>query len=145
LRSIDPAELCRCLELPRIKFVSLQYDATPADIDAINAQGMTLHHWQDAIDDYDRTAALVASVDLVVSVCTAVVHLGGALGRPVWVAAARTPEWRYGIAGEDMPWYGSVRIFRQAAAGDWAQVLERIGRALQAEHGGLRIEAHAGA
>ena len=63
---------------------------------------MRIEHWSEAIDDYDQTAALVCALDLVVSVCTALVHLGGALGRPVWVMAPYSPEWRYGFSGESM-------------------------------------------
>jgi ADP-heptose:LPS heptosyltransferase len=80
--------------------------------------------------DYEETAALVSALDLVISVCTAVIHLGGALGRPVWVMAPYSPEWRYGIAGEEMPWYPSVRVFRQAAFGEWDAVVERVAQSL---------------
>ena len=127
LRSIDPKVLFPALDLPGIHWMSLQYDATSAEVEGFGRNcGLHLHHWQDAIDDYDDTAALVNALDLVISVCTSVVHLGGALGRPVWVAAHHSPEWRYGIEGEAMPWYGSVRIFRQSVAGDWTAVIERI-------------------
>ena len=131
LRSIELQEIFPALDLPGIHWISLQYDASAAEVDRLGrACGVQLHHWQDAIDDYDRTAALVCALDLVISVCTAVVHLGGALGRPVWVAAHRSPEWRYGIEGETMPWYGSVRIFRQSVAGHWTDVIERIAKEL---------------
>ena len=127
LRSIDPQQLFPALGLAGLHWVSLQYDATTAETERLGRDcGLRVHHWQDAIDDYDHTAALVNALDLVVSVCTSVVHLGGALGRPVWVAAHHSPEWRYGIQGETMPWYGSVRIFRQDIAGQWAGVIERI-------------------
>jgi hypothetical protein len=127
LRSIDPKAFFPALNLPGLHWISLQYDVATAEVDRLGRDcGLDLHHWQDAIDDYDATAALVNALDLVVSVCTSVVHLGGALGRPVWVAAPRSPEWRYGIEGETMPWYGSVRILRQRVPGDWAEVIERI-------------------
>ena len=145
IRSIDPRELFSVLKLPGTHCVSLQYDASAEEVDGLgNSCGLSLHHWQDAIDDYDATAALVSALDLVISVCTAVVHLGGALGRPVWVAAHHSPEWRYGVEGETLPWYGSVRIFRQHVAGEWADVIERIGQRLRAfsRERGARHRAH---
>jgi len=90
-----------------------------------------VHHWQDAIDDYDDTAALVTALDAVVTVCTAVAHLAGALGRPVLVMVPVAAEWRYGAAGEAMPWYPTVRLFRQARAAEWGDVLARILAALE--------------
>jgi ADP-heptose:LPS heptosyltransferase len=81
--------------------------------------GVALAHWQDAIDDYDETAALVCALDGVLSVCTAVVHLAGALGRPVWVLAPSVTEWRYLDKGSTMPWYPSVHIIRQGRPGYW--------------------------
>ena len=85
--------------------------------------------------DTDETAALVCALDVVVSVCTALVHLGGALGRPVWVLAPVSPEWRYGFSGEAMPWYPSVKLFRQADYADWAPVIGRVARELAAWRG----------
>ena len=90
------------------------------------AHGVTVHHWSEVIADYDETAALVTALDLVISVCTAVIHLGGALGQPVWVMAPFSPEWRYGFAGKAMPWYPSVRIFRQPAYGQWDPVIATV-------------------
>ena len=86
----------------------------------------------DLIGKDDQTAALVCALDLVVSVCTSLVHLGGALGRPVWVLAPVSPEWRYGFAGEAMPWYPSVRLFRQARYGEWEPVIAAAARELAA-------------
>ena len=87
--------------------------------------------WPEVRADFEQTAALVGALDLVISVCTAVIHLGGALGRPVWVMAPFSPEWRYGIAGEEMPWYPSVRVFRQANYGEWDAVIDQASQALR--------------
>jgi len=113
--------------------VSLQYGPNVAiEIDHFAAEsGIAVHHWPEAIDDYDETAALAVALDGIVSVCTAIVHLGGALGRPVWVMTPRVPEWRYGASGDRMPWYPSVRLFRQSTGGAWAPVVEAIGREMQ--------------
>jgi ADP-heptose:LPS heptosyltransferase len=89
-----------------------------------------VHHWPEAIADYDKTAALVSALDLVISVTTSVVHLAGALGQRVWVLAPAYPEWRYLLYGNTMPWYPSARLFRQPQPGDWASVMRDIYAAL---------------
>jgi tetratricopeptide (TPR) repeat protein len=134
LRSLSLERLLPLLRVPGVRFVSLQYTADAHDdIDALTARdGIEIHHWQEAIDDYDQTAALVCALDLVISVCTSVVHLGGALGRPVWVLAPVSPEWRYGLTVETMPWYPSVKLFRQPAYGEWEPVIARTARELTA-------------
>jgi ADP-heptose:LPS heptosyltransferase len=88
--------------------------------------GITVHHWQEAIDDYDETAALVCALDCVLTVCTSLVHLTGALGRPAIVMVPFGSDWRYGAQGDRMLWYPSVRLVRQAAVGDWSTVLETV-------------------
>jgi hypothetical protein len=131
LRSVELAQLAPVLGTPGTRFVSLQYGECGEDIARFRARhGIAVEHWPDALADYDETAALVAALDLVISVQTAVVHLAGALGRPVWVLVPAVPEWRYQLHGEDVPWYPSARLFRQAAAGEWAEVCERIAAAL---------------
>jgi ADP-heptose:LPS heptosyltransferase len=91
---------------------------------------VSLPHWQDALDDYDETAALVCALDLVISVCTAVIHLTGALGKPVWILVPAVAEWRYLRSGETLPWYPSARLFRQAQAEDWQNVIGRVSEQL---------------
>ncbi len=114
-------------------FISLQYGHAAAALDEFASQhGKRVAHWQEAIDDYDETAALVSALDLVISVQTAVVHLSGALGRPAWVMVPYCPEWRYGFAGADMPWYPSVRVFRQPSFGEWEPVIAVVAREVRA-------------
>jgi len=91
--------------------------------------------WLDAaprIRDWDDTAAILALADLVIGVDTAVVHLAGAMGRPVWTLRAFMPDWRWGASGEETPWYPSMRLLRQPAPGDWEPVVrvaaESLGR-----------------
>jgi tetratricopeptide (TPR) repeat protein len=127
LRSLGLAALTPLIERFPAHWISLQYTPCGDEIAAFREHtGIQVHHWQDAIDDYDDTAALVTALDAVVSVCTAVVHLAGALGRPALVMVPVAAEWRYGAAGDAMPWYPAVRLFRQARAGAWADVLDRI-------------------
>jgi hypothetical protein len=64
----------------------------------------------------------MANLDLVISSCTSLPHLAGALARPVWLAAKYVPEWRWGSEGEDNPWYPTMRVFRQETQDDWAPV-----------------------
>ena len=127
-RSLALSELAPVLRLPGFHFVSLQYDqdAAPEVARFASQAGLHVHHWQEAIDDYDETAALATALDGIVSVCTAIVHLAGALGRPVWVLTPRAPEWRYGSLGDRMPWYPSVRLVRQAESGVWAPVVDAV-------------------
>ncbi len=128
LRSIPLPELLPVLRTQGARFVSLQYTAeAPGEVGDLQARhGVRIEHWPEAIENYDETAALVSALDLVISVCTSVVHLGGALGRPVWVMAPYSPEWRYGFTGETMVWYPSVRLFRQPAYGRWGPVLDAV-------------------
>lgn len=134
LRSMDLGELLPLLRLPGARFVSLQY--TPGaqrELEALRARhGIEVAHWPEAIADYEETAALVCALDGVASVCTAVVHLAGALGRRALVMAPVSPEWRYGIHGETMPWYPSVRVFRQPSYGAWEPVVAAVAREVSA-------------
>lgn len=78
------------------------------------------------LPDFAETAALVSCLDLVISVDTAVAHLAGALGKPVWLLLPHAPDWRWLLDRDDSPWYGSARLFRQTTPGDWHGVLQRI-------------------
>ena len=112
------------------EFVSLQYTDCEKEIEIVEkANGYTIRQFPEVkADDYYETARLVASCDLVISVCTSVVHLAGALGVPCWVMVPRKPAWRYGYKGRN-PWYRSVRQYRQPEATDdsWIDVVARVG------------------
>ena len=137
LRSIPLAELAPLMALPEACFVSLQYGDVAAEVaDFRGATGIEVLDLPEAIRDYDETAALVTSLDLVVTVCTSIVHLTGALGRPVWVLVPSVPEWRYCLAGRTLPWYPSARLFRQRAGGAWSEVIAEVGEALVGWSGG---------
>lgn len=133
LRSIALERWLPLLRLPAAHFVSLQYTPEAAgEVARLQAQhAVRIHHWDEAISDYDETAALVCALDLVLSVCTSVVHLCGALGQRAWVLAPYSPEWRYGLQGQTMPWYPSVRILRQPTFGEWEPVLEEAAMGLR--------------
>lgn len=127
MRSLPLAQLEALLCLPGCRWVSLQYGEVRAELDALRAaKDVSIVHWQAAIDDYDETAALVSALDLVVSVQTSAIHLAGALGQAALVLVPAAPEWRYGTSGERMPWYPSVRLYRQVVPGDWSHPLRRL-------------------
>lgn len=102
-------------------WVSLEYKDRSAELAAFEAEhGIKVHQyaWVTKTQDYDDTAALVAECDLVISVTTAVIHLAGALGKEVWCLAPSKPRWFYGLEG-DLPWYKSVRMFREGPNCVW--------------------------
>jgi tetratricopeptide (TPR) repeat protein len=76
--------------------------------------------------DFEDTAALIANLDLVITVDTAVAHLAGALGRPVWILLPYAADWRWLTGREDSPWYPSAKLFRQRKPGDWVEVMDRV-------------------
>lgn len=114
-------------------WISLQYrDCKKDELDAFHVKhGIRIHHWARGSEarDYDETAAMVAELDLVISVTTAVIHLAGGLGVPCWVLTPRYPLWRYGLSGEAFPWAKSVRLVRQRT-GKWDDVVYQIAHEL---------------
>lgn len=136
-RSLEPEQLAPLLRGMQARFVNLQYGPCEADIRRLqDASGVRIHHWPEAIDDYDEAAALVSALDLTISVPTAIVHLAGALGRPVWILAPVRPESRYGLRGRSMPWYPSAVIYRQRIFGEWGEVMAEAAADLR-RFGGL--------
>ena len=132
-RSLQLADLTRVLQRPGCRWINLQYGDVGPEIEHFAAEsGIRIERLHDATHDFEEAAALVGALDLVLSVCNTTVHLGGALGRPVWVMAPYTPDWRYGIANSRMPWYPEVELLRQRRHGDWASVLEEVRARLEA-------------
>jgi ADP-heptose:LPS heptosyltransferase len=86
----------------------------------------------DELHDFADTAAALAALDLLVSVDTSVVHLAGALARPVWTLLAAGPDWRWMLDRADSPWYPTMRLFRQPEPGAWQPVMERVATELRA-------------
>jgi tetratricopeptide (TPR) repeat protein len=131
LRSIPLEIWLPILRLREAHFVSLQYTDCRSELDSLHSRhGIRIHSWRQIGSDFEETAALVASLDLVVSVCTAVVHLAGALGVPVWVLVPSSPGWRYGREGSRMPWYPAARLFRQVKPLYWEPVMAEVGNEL---------------
>ena len=86
----------------------------------------------EAAGPFMDTAAVIRSVDLVVRANTAIAHLAGALGAPVWVALPFSPDWRWLSDRDDTPWYPTMRLFRQSVFGQWSDVFDRMADAVQA-------------
>ena len=91
-----------------------------------------MRDWTAELGDFAETAALIEALDLVIGVDTAVVHLAGALGKPVWLLNRFDTCWRWLLGRDDSPWYPTLRQFRQPRAGDWQSVVALVGAALAA-------------
>lgn len=132
-RDVPLAALCPLLELDA-DFFSLQREMAPADAITLESiRGISRHG--DALGDFADTAALLANLDLVIAADTSVVHLAGAMGKPVWVMNRYAPCWRWLRGRADSPWYPTARLFRQSSFGDWTGVVAQIGQALNAALG----------
>ena len=121
--------------VPGVHFINLQYGDCQAELQEAHRQyALNIHDWPDVdpLKDLDDFAALISTLDLVISVDNSTVHMAGALGTPVWVLLPYVPEWRWLLERDDSPWYASVRLYRQPAAGVWASVFDRIATDLQA-------------
>lgn len=123
-RSCPPALIGRLAAIPGVSAFSLQKEPGEGGIPA----GLTDLGRDFA--DFADTAAAMSRLDVVVSVCTSVAHLAGALGRPIFVMLGFAADWRWLQGREDSPWYPSARLFRQSALDDWAGVIERVASAL---------------
>ncbi len=112
------------------RFLSIQRDVRSADAGALAAESRVTHVGGE-LDDFADTAAVIALADLVITVDTAVAHLAGAMGRPVWVLLPFAPDWRWTLEGETTPWYPTARLFRQTSLGDWDGVIARVAAELR--------------
>jgi tetratricopeptide (TPR) repeat protein len=125
-RSIPAERLNRLAAIEGVSFVSLQKDAA-------GMPDLPLSDWTSELTDFGETAGLIEALDLVIAVDTAVVHLAGALAKPVWLLNRYDTDWRWLTEREDSPWYPTLRQFRQPTGGDWENVMERVADALVAE------------
>jgi hypothetical protein len=124
-RSLPLAQLAPLGGVVGVTFISLQTGAAAVQAGAV-PPGMTLHDASAGLGDFADTAALIAALDLVISVDTAAAHLAGALGRPVWLLNRFDTDWRWMTDRADSPWYPAMRIFRQPRRGDWDSVISQI-------------------
>jgi hypothetical protein len=129
-RSMALEQLAPLATLPGLRFVSLQrgdaaqqLEKAPPGFDVVDPMG--------GVTDFADTAALMLDLDLVIGVDTSVIHLAGAMGKPVWCLSRFDGCWRWLADRDDSPWYPTMRLFRQEMPGDWAPVVERVRAALE--------------
>jgi Flp pilus assembly protein TadD len=124
-RSIVPDRLAPLFELPGLSFFSLQKD------DPAPRGQFPLIDVMDEIEDFADTAALIANLDLVISIDTSVAHLAAALGKRVWLLNCFDPCWRWLVGRRDSPWYSGLRLYRQPQPGDWDAVIAEVAHDLR--------------
>ncbi|MGE5538604.1 MAG: tetratricopeptide repeat protein [Gemmatimonas sp.] len=129
IRSMTLASLAPLLGKPGFEFHALQKDIRDTDRATLAALPQLAVHGDD-LHDFDDTAALTAEMDLVISVCTSVIHLAGALARPGWVMLPMPPDWRWLEGRDDSPWYPTLRLFRSTKPASWNDVVGRVCAAL---------------
>lgn len=129
-RSIGLARLLPWLD-PAQEWISVQKTLAPGDA-ALLAGAPQLRSFDHDIVDFADSAALLECLDLLITVDGGVAHLAGALGRPVWILLPYFTDWRWQLDRRDTPWYGSARLFRQPAPGDWGPVLAALSAELRA-------------
>jgi len=138
LRNVPLDELAKLRELPRVQLFSLQK----------GPEAEAVRHFPEIVDlgreldektgAFVETAAVLMNLDLLITCDSAIGHVAGALGTPVWLALHSPCDWRWAQSGDTTVWYPSMRLFRQAAPGDWSSVMEEIAAAIGAlqPHGG---------
>jgi tetratricopeptide (TPR) repeat protein len=130
-RSI-PLQRLQSIACGSFEWISLQKEVRTVD-ELCLAKADWVLRLGEQVEDFADTAALIENLDLVITVDTAIAHLAGALGKPVWVLLPQVADWRWLREREDSPWYSSARLFRQSARGDWANVIDRVIRCLPTE------------
>jgi len=133
-RSLPLSEFYRLGEIPGVDWVSLQTWQAADQVRQAPPQ-FPLLDCSERLTDFAQTAALVDNLDMVISVDTSVCHLSGAMGKPVWILLPHMGEWRWGLDPERSLWWPTARLFRQARAGDWTGVVDRVGAALRTQLG----------
>ena len=120
-RSMKPSDLAGLATVDGVSFVLLDRELAVAEV-----EGLLTLHAPGAIGDFADTAAIIEQLDLVIAVDTAVAHLAGALGKPVWILLDFEGDWRWSVEAETTPWYPTMRLYRQPRPGDWASVMARV-------------------
>jgi Flp pilus assembly protein TadD len=129
IRSIPLDQLAAVLAVPGVSFSSLQWKIPARDEACFRASPLV--NLMETVNNFAHTAALVEHLDLVISADTAMAHLAGALGRPVWTLLPASPDWRSLLDRTDTPWYPTMRLFRQPCLGDWAPVAAAVAAELR--------------
>jgi tetratricopeptide (TPR) repeat protein len=134
-RSLPLAALTPLARVAGCTFFSLQLGAASRQA-AQPPAGMVLHDHTDSLRTFADTAAMIETLDLIISVDTAPAHLAGAMGKPVWLLNRFDTDWRWMLNRDDSPWYPTMRLFRQPSPGDWNSVVKAVAEALRTLAGG---------
>jgi len=129
-RSIPFARLAPLFDIPGTRFVSLQKDIRASDEDFRRCGGVI--DLSAGLGDFADTAAVIAQLDLVISVDTSVAHLAGAMGKPFWLLLPRVPDFRWQLGRTTSPWYSSARLFRKGQTDNWDAVIADVATELAA-------------
>lgn len=127
-RSIALSTLAPLGEVPGVSLYSLQRGAPGQEIPS---SGLRIVDFTAELSDFSDNAALLANLDLLISVDTSVAHLAGAMGMPVWTLHNTPADWRWLLVREDSPWYPTMRLFRAPRPGKWGEVVTRVAAALR--------------
>jgi tetratricopeptide (TPR) repeat protein len=125
LRSIPLSQFAALAKVEGVHWISLQKGLGTEQLPEV-ADRFSVMDLSGRLDDFTDTAAVVKNLDLVITADTAVAHLTGALGVPVWIALPFIPDWRWRLKRDDTNWYPTARLFRQRTPGDWPEVFARI-------------------
>jgi len=124
-RSILLKNILPILRVKGARYFSLQKDLRHGDKEMLDVNSQIVRLDQE-ISDFEDTAAIMMSLDLVISSDTSVVNLAGALGRPIWVLLPSNPDWRWLLGRSDSPWYPTAKLFRQISRGEWSTVTDDV-------------------
>jgi tetratricopeptide (TPR) repeat protein len=124
-RSLALQDFVKCLPKDRFEYICLQKELKESDKQFFENY-KNIRFFGDEFLDFTDTAALIENLDLVISTCTSIPHLSGALNKKTWILLSYVPDWRWFLDREDSPWYSSIKLYRQPAIGDWASVLDSV-------------------
>jgi uncharacterized protein (TIGR03032 family) len=130
-RSMELTDMLPLTRVADAHFCSLQLPIGAEEIERLKSSGVD--NLEPEIHGYARTAAFLEQLDLIITVDTALAHLAGAMGKPVWILLASNPDWRWGTLGESSAWYPSARLFRLAPGEHWPALIKRVGAALASD------------
>ena len=123
-RSLSLAQFASLLPDEAIEWISLQRLVPQGDLATL--QTSRIADWGQNFADFFAAAAAIMTLDLVITADTAIAHLTGALGKPVWILLPFYADWRWLTERGDSPWYPTAKLFRQKKRGDWTEVIERV-------------------
>ncbi len=130
-RSFELRQLAPYLKLNGVQLIGLQKGPETAPQADRLPEDLKFPNYGEEFEDFTDTAAAIENLDLVVTIDTAVAHLAGAMGKPVWIMLSYPPDWRWLLERTDNPWYPSARLFRLSKMGEWWPVFEQLADALR--------------